>query len=53
MMAHSMSTIYKSSPYRNNLDGCGYVVATADSTKEAKEKAAKALSAIDLGIVRK
>jgi biotin carboxylase len=50
---HHLNVGDKINPYRNNLDGCGYVVATADSTKEAKEKAAKALSAIDLGIVRK
>ncbi|MEE1279516.1 MAG: ATP-grasp domain-containing protein [Oscillospiraceae bacterium] len=40
-------------PYRTNLDGCGYIVATAQTVAAAKEKAEKALSAVNLGITRK
>lgn len=38
--------------YHTNLDGCGYVVATADTVEEAIKKAAAAKSAIDNLIVR-
>ena len=34
-------------PYRTNLDGCGYVVATGKTVDEAIEKAAKAKNRID------
>ena len=39
-------------PYRNNLDGCGYIIATAESVAAAKEKAIKTLSQIDSSILR-
>lgn len=38
--------------YHTNLDGCGYVVATADTVEEAIKKAAAAKNAIDNLIVR-
>lgn len=38
--------------YHTNLDGCGYVVATADTVEDAIKKAAAAKSAIDNLIVR-
>lgn len=38
--------------YKNNLDGCGYVVATASDVKEAKKKAQAALERIDKETVR-
>lgn len=38
--------------YHNNLDGCGYVLAVADSLQEATRRAKNALSLIDLGIKR-
>lgn len=40
-------------PYRNNLDGCGYIVATADTPQEAKQRACDALAAFDAAIERK
>ncbi len=39
-------------PYRTNLDGCGYVIATAENVDEAIAKAAKAKGVIDKAIVR-
>ena len=39
-------------PYRTNLDGCGYVVATAENVDEAIEIAAKAKNIIDNAIKR-
>lgn len=39
--------------YHTNLDGCGYVVATADNVNEAIEKALTAKTAIDQLITRK
>ena len=39
-------------PYRTNLDGCGYVIATAENVDEAISKAAKARGVIDKAIVR-
>lgn len=39
--------------YHTNLDGCGYVVATADNVNKAIEKAAMAKTAIDQLITRK
>lgn len=39
-------------PYRTNLDGCGYVVATGKTVDEAIEKAAKAKNRIDKEINR-
>lgn len=39
--------------YKNNLDGCGYVVATADTAEAAKQKATRALNIINTSIVRK
>ncbi len=38
--------------YKNNLDGCGYIVATAQSSKEAKAKAQAALDALNERIER-
>lgn len=38
--------------YHTNLDGCGYIVATADTVEEAIRKAAAAKNAIDKLIVR-
>lgn len=38
--------------YHTNLDGCGYIVATADTVEEAIKKAAAAKNAIDNLIVR-
>jgi len=39
-------------PYRTNLDGCGYIIATSDSLQSATEKAEQALRVIDSAIVR-
>ncbi len=39
-------------PYRTNLDGCGYVVATGETVEEAIEKADKAKNRIDKEINR-
>ena len=39
-------------PYRTNLDGCGYVLSTGIDAEEAKSKADKARKAIDELIVR-
>lgn len=39
-------------PYRTNLDGCGYVVAVADDVNNAIEKAELAKQAIDKQIIR-
>ena len=39
-------------PYRTNLDGCGYVIATAENVDEAIAKAAKAKDRIDNEIKR-
>lgn len=40
-------------PYRTNLDGCGYVIATAENVDEAIAKAAKAKNRIDNEIKRR
>ena len=40
-------------PYRTNLDGCGYVVATGKTVDEAIEKAAKVKKRIDNEIKRR
>lgn len=50
---HHLNVCDAITPYRTNLDGCGYIVATAQTVSAAKEKAEKALSAVDLGITRK
>lgn len=39
-------------PYRTNLDGCGYVVATGEDVNDAINKAAKVREVIDKTIVR-
>lgn len=39
--------------YRNNLDGCGYVVVTSDSINKALEKSENIRKAIDNSIIRK
>ena len=39
-------------PYRTNLDGCGYVVATGNTVEEAIDLAAKVKHEIDTAIVR-
>ena len=39
-------------PYRTNLDGCGYVVAVGKNVEEAISKAAKVKNIIDTTIVR-
>ena len=46
---HAGDTIEK---YKTNLDGCGYVVATAENVEEAINKAAAAKNAIDQLITR-
>ncbi len=50
---HHLSIGDEITPYRTNLDGCGYIVATAQSTDAAKEKAQAALSKLDKSITRK
>lgn len=50
---HHLSVGDKISKYKNNLDGCGYIVATAQNSIEAKRKASLALKAVDERIVRK
>lgn len=52
-IVHHMSIGDEITPYRTNLDGCGYIVATAQKTDDAKEKADKALSYVDNTILRK
>lgn len=49
---HHLNVGDEITPYRTNLDGCGYVVATAENVEEAINKAAKAKNAIDSLIVR-
>ncbi len=39
-------------PYRTNLDGCGYVVATRDFVSDALDVAARVRTIIDNGILR-
>lgn len=39
-------------PYRTNLDGCGYVIAISENVEDAIAKAAKARDVIDKSIVR-
>jgi len=38
--------------YHNNLDGCGYIVATSDNFNEAKRRADEVKKVIDISIVR-
>ena len=52
-IVHHLSIGDKITPYRTNLDGCGYIVATAENACEAKKKAEKALLYIDDAISRK
>ena len=40
-------------PYRTNLDGCGYVVAKASTIEHSIELAAKVRQMIDITILRK
>lgn len=39
-------------PYRTNLDGCGYIVSTADNVEGAINKSAEVKRIIDMSIVR-
>jgi biotin carboxylase len=50
---HHLNVGDKINLYRNNLDGCGYVVATADTPETAKQKAKRALEMINTSIGRK
>ncbi|MBO5454666.1 MAG: ATP-grasp domain-containing protein [Clostridia bacterium] len=50
---HHLSAGDTINEYHTNLDGCGYVVATASIVKTANEKAEKTLNEIDSGIKRK
>lgn len=50
---HHLSIGDEITPYRTNLDGCGYIVATAESTEKAKERASLVLKMIDEKIIRK
>lgn len=47
---HHMAEGMEVREYHTNLDGCGYVVARADTTEEAAEKAERALEAIRTAI---
>ena len=49
---HNLEVGDKINTYRTNIDGCGYVVTTADSLLRASEKAAHALNVIDTAIKR-
>lgn len=50
---HHLSVGDTITPYRTNLDGCGYIVATADAEEKAKKNAANALAYIDGAILRR
>lgn len=52
-IVHHLSVGDTITPYRTNLDGCGYIVATAQSAEKAKENACLALRVIDQKIIRK
>ena len=52
-IVHHLSIGDTITPYRTNLDGCGYIVATAETVLEAKTKAESALSFINSSIIRK
>lgn len=53
IIEHHLSVGDTITPYRTNLDGCGYVVCTAENVADAKAKAIKAKNRIDTEIVRK
>lgn len=38
--------------YHNNLDGCGYVIVTADTVEEAQQRAERVRNLIDTSIIR-
>ena len=50
---HHLSAGDEIHEYHTNLDGMGYVVATADTMPEAENKAIAALRCIDESIIRK
>lgn len=49
---HHLTTGGRITPYRTNLDGCGYVLARGDTMHEAVRKADAALQRIDQSIIR-
>ena len=49
---HHLKVGDRITPYRTNLDGCGYVIATRDSVSEALDVTAKVRTIIDNGIQR-
>ncbi len=51
-ICHHLSVGDQIRKYKNNLDGCGYIVARADSAEAAKKKACDALCELDKEIVR-
>ena len=53
IIEHHLSVGDTINPYRTNLDGCGYVVCTAQNMEQAKEKAIEAKKRIDTEIIRK
>ena len=52
-IVHHLSVGDTITPYRTNLDGCGYIVAAAPTVSKAKAKAEKALFLINSTILRK
>ena len=52
LIEHHLNIGDEITPYRTNLDGCGYVVAKGDNLVTAAEKAEKVKKIIDEAIVR-
>lgn len=52
VIEHHLAPSDKINEYHTNLDGCGYVVCTADNAEKATQKAEAIKNQIDSGIVR-
>ena len=52
-LSHHLHVGDSITPYRTNLDGCGYVVAKASTIEHSIELAAKVRQMIDITILRK
>lgn len=52
VIEHHLNPGDKINEYHTNLDGCGYVVCTADNAEKAAQKAESIKNQIDSGIVR-